>query len=109
MMACLCRWASVPWGPSVALVCADLAAGEIATRYAPGDDLAFAGDLVTLIKGFRSADTKGRLFSSSGRGGTLTSHDVWMEKCFRGRESHLDVRRFRALWWELRELPRAGL
>lgn len=82
--------------------------GEISTPHAPGDDPAFAGDLVSLINGFRSADTKGRLFSGSGRGGALTDHDDWMEKCFRESDKLFDVRPLRGLWGELRELPRSG-
>ncbi|WP_461164022.1 aminoglycoside phosphotransferase family protein [Arthrobacter sp. R4-81] len=82
--------------------------GETATPRTSGNNPAFAGDLVTLINGFRSADTKGRLFSGSGRGGQLTDHDDWMEKCFRESESLFDVNRFRGLWSELRELPSSG-
>ncbi|WP_457963707.1 aminoglycoside phosphotransferase family protein [Arthrobacter sp. D1-29] len=82
--------------------------GEIATPHSSGDGPAFAGDLVTLINGFRSADTKGRLFSGSGRGGQLTDHDDWVEKCFRESESLFDVHRLRSLWLELRELPGSG-
>ncbi|WP_311379665.1 phosphotransferase [Arthrobacter sp. ISL-48] len=82
--------------------------GNVATPKSPGNDSAFAGDLVALIKGLRSADTKGGGFSGSGRGGRLSSHDAWMEKCFRESESLLDAPRLRAMWSRLRELPSAG-
>ena len=82
--------------------------GEIASPYVPGNDPAFARDLVILIKGFRSADTQGRLFSGSGRGGLLTNHDDWMKKCFHESESLFDVGPLRGLWRGLRELPSSG-
>ena len=69
---------------------------------------AFAEDLASLIRALRGADTEGRRFTGSGRGGVLADHDEWMQTCFRESEALLDTPRLRRLWAELRELPAAG-
>ncbi|MEV0624022.1 aminoglycoside phosphotransferase family protein [Nonomuraea sp. NPDC050404] len=80
--------------------------GTPATDADPGGSPAFAEDLATFIAALRSAGTRGRRFSGTGRGGDLTHHDAWMEKCFTESERLLDVPRLRCLWSRLRWLPR---
>jgi len=80
----------------------------IATPDGLADSREFAEDLAALITALRAADTGGRAFSGSGRGGVLTDHDEWMETCFRESEGLLDVPRLRRLWAQLRALPRWG-
>lgn len=82
--------------------------GQTATSNAVADSIAFADDLVTLLAGFRRADTRGRAFSGVGRGGNLHDSDEWMAECFRRSEEILPVQRLRALWATFRELPSAG-
>lgn len=79
--------------------------GRDATAEDPAGSPGFAQDLVVLLTGLRSADTRGRRFGGGGRGGELTDHDEWMEVCFRSSEDLLDVPRLRRLWAELRTLP----
>jgi aminoglycoside phosphotransferase (APT) family kinase protein len=76
-----------------------------ATVEDPAGSLGFAEDLATLLSGLRSADTHGRRFGGSGRGGGLTAHDEWMQVCFSRSEGMLDVTRLRRMWAELRTLP----
>ena len=80
--------------------------GVTATEHDPGDSVAFAHDLAELIGELRAVDTRGRTFAGDNRGGDLKAHDAWMATCFDRSEGLLDVRRLRALWRELRELPR---
>ncbi|HTJ68415.1 MAG TPA: aminoglycoside phosphotransferase family protein [Actinospica sp.] len=80
--------------------------GDIATPETPADSMAYAGDLAEFIGGVRAIDVRGRTFSGSGRGGELKTHDAWMETCFANSGDLLDVPRLRAMWAELRELPR---
>jgi aminoglycoside phosphotransferase (APT) family kinase protein len=82
--------------------------GRSATVDDPGRSLAFAGDLATFITCLRAADTRGRSFAGTGRGGHLPDHDAWMEVCFERSGDALDVRRLRLLWRALRDLPRGG-
>ncbi|MEV4141674.1 aminoglycoside phosphotransferase family protein [Dactylosporangium sp. NPDC049742] len=81
-------------------------AGTPATDTDPSGSEAFAEDLAAFIAALRRADTGGRRFSGSGRGGELTRHDPWMEECFRESEGLLDVPRLRRIWSRLRRLPR---
>jgi aminoglycoside phosphotransferase (APT) family kinase protein len=82
--------------------------GQVADTKSLAGSRIFAEDLATLIRVLRGADTKGRLFSGAGRGGSLSSHDGWMDTCFRESEKLLDVHRLRRMWAEFRELPEAG-
>jgi len=82
--------------------------GSIATPTALAESRVFAEDLAGLITSLRGADTGGRVFAGSGRGGVLTDHDGWMETCFRESEGLLDVPRLRRIWARLRLLPREG-
>lgn len=68
--------------------------------------VALAHDLAALVRTLRAVDTDGRRFSGDQRGGDLRAHDRWMETCFARSEQVLDVPRLRALWRELRDLPR---
>nr|WSX72892.1 aminoglycoside phosphotransferase family protein [Streptomyces sp. NBC_00899]WSX81040.1 aminoglycoside phosphotransferase family protein [Streptomyces sp. NBC_00899] len=82
--------------------------GTVASDTDPGGSEAFAQDLAAFIAVLRTADTGGRRFEGEGRGGVLTDHDAWMDKCFRHSEGLLDVDRLRGVWNGLRTLPRAG-
>lgn len=74
----------------------------------PAGSFAFAQDLARFIASLRAADTRGRRFSGTGRGGNLPDHDAWMDRCFQESEELLDVVRLRLLWRELRRLPNQG-
>ncbi|WP_042400767.1 aminoglycoside phosphotransferase family protein [Streptacidiphilus carbonis] len=82
--------------------------GTVASDADPSRSHTFAADLASFIAALRNADTQGRHFSGGGRGGVLTHHDAWMEKCFQESERLLDVDRLRAMWSQLRELPRTS-
>ncbi|MFF0226364.1 aminoglycoside phosphotransferase family protein [Streptomyces sp. NPDC004629] len=82
--------------------------GTVASDADPSGSDAFAQDLATFIAALRRAETRGRLFNGEGRGGVLTHHDAWMEKCFEESKALLDVPRLRQLWSRLRELPRTA-
>lgn len=82
--------------------------GNVATPNGlAGSDL-FAHDLAELIHSLRAANTNGRHFTGSGRGGNLRDSDEWMEVCFRESVGLLPVDRLRGLWTEFRSLPNAG-
>jgi aminoglycoside phosphotransferase (APT) family kinase protein len=89
----------VPWSVQTWLP------GHDATVEDPAGSIAFAHDLAKLIAGLRTADTRGRSFDGSGRGGHLTDHDSWIDTCLRESEGLLDVPRLRAAWSDLRTLP----
>lgn len=74
----------------------------------PAASVGFARDLAEFVRGVRTIDTRGRVFSGQGRGGDLPSHDEWLETCFRHSETLLDVPPLRRLWAHLRELPRTA-
>lgn len=95
----------LPWSVQTWLPGPD-ASAEDARRGAASSD-AFAADLATLIHALRSADTRGRTFTGTYRGGDLRDHDAWVEECLRRSEGLLDVRRLAALWRRFRDLPRA--
>lgn len=82
--------------------------GTVASDADPSGSDAFAQDLATFIAALRTAETRGRLFTGKGRGGVLTHHDEWMEKCFEESEGLLDVPRLRQVWSRLRELARTS-
>lgn len=82
--------------------------GEVATPTVVAGSTVFAEDLAGLISRLRSADTRGRSFTGTGRGGELPDHDAWVAKCFARSEPLMDVPPLRRLWGELRTLPRAA-
>ncbi len=80
--------------------------GITATEAGPARSTAFAHDLAEFIRGVRAIDTRGRTFAGHGRGGDLRSHDGWMRTCFERSEHLLDLPPLKAMWADLRELPR---
>lgn len=80
--------------------------GHDATVEDTADSTEFAHDLAALITSLRKADTQGRPFDGKGRGGHLPDSDEWLDLCFEKSEDLLDVPRLRAIWEELRTLPR---
>lgn len=82
--------------------------GDVATPDGLAGSTRFARDLAALLKAFRGADTRGRGFMSTGRGGRLQDSDEWMDVCFRESEGLLPVERLRALWNGFRSLPPAA-
>jgi aminoglycoside phosphotransferase (APT) family kinase protein len=80
--------------------------GVTAIEDDPGGSAAFAHDLAEFIGGVRAIGTGGRVFSGTGRGGDLRSHDAWMDTCFRNSEQVLDVPRLRRTWEALHVLAR---
>lgn len=79
--------------------------GTVAAPDALAHSTVFAQDLVTLLCEFRRADTGGRRFAGTGRGGDLRDSDAWMEVCFQESERLLPVAALRALWGRFRALP----
>lgn len=65
-----------------------------------------ARDLAELIRTLRAADTRGRQFRGGGRGGDLTSHDVWIAHSIRNSEGLIDTHAMTRTWEESRVLPR---
>lgn len=90
-------WAVQTWLP-----------GAIATPDGLARSERFTRDLVHLVQSLRAADTRGRAFAGSGRGGQLTNADEWMQVCFEHSVELLPVDRLRPLWAQLRDLPEAG-
>ena len=82
--------------------------GAVSTPQGSAHSELFAQDLANLVRSLRVADTKGRHFAGSGRGGDLHDSDGWMEVCFRESDGLLPVDRLRALWAEFRSLPNAA-
>jgi aminoglycoside phosphotransferase (APT) family kinase protein len=80
--------------------------GHRATPTSCESSSAFARDLATLIQALRAADTRGRRFAGTNRGGVLGDHNRWVEKCLRHSEGLVDTRAVARLWSRLRELPR---
>lgn len=68
----------------------------------------FAGDVADLIASLRAADTRGRLFDGSGRGGHLPDHDRWVADCLRNSEGLVNVADLYRIWERLRLLPESG-
>jgi aminoglycoside phosphotransferase (APT) family kinase protein len=79
--------------------------GEMATPHGLAYSHDFAVDLGALIHALRRADTRGRRFAGSGRGGRLRDSDGWVERCLRESGQLVDVGALRSLWAEFRELP----
>jgi aminoglycoside phosphotransferase (APT) family kinase protein len=82
--------------------------GQVATPGGLANSKAFAQDLADLVNALRTADTGGRHFRGTGRGGDLQDSDDWMDTCLRESVGLLPVDRLRALWAEFRILPTAG-
>lgn len=80
--------------------------GTLAFDESPSGSDAFAADLAGFINDVRAINTRGRTYDGSGRGGDLLSYDEWMQECFSNSEELLDVPLLRAIWSELRQLPR---
>jgi aminoglycoside phosphotransferase (APT) family kinase protein len=91
-------WAVQTWIP-----------GRVATDDDPGSSMAFAADLAVFIGALRAADTRGRKFSGTNRGGDLKRHDRWMQKCFRESAGFNNIEQLRQMWTEFRQLPAAGV
>jgi aminoglycoside phosphotransferase (APT) family kinase protein len=82
--------------------------GNVATPDALARSDVFAADLAALIRALRGADTRGRRFAGSGRGGNLRDHDEWIGLCLRQSERLLEVDQLGRLWERFRSLPRSG-
>ncbi|MFE5668630.1 phosphotransferase [Streptomyces niveus] len=96
----------MPW--SVQTWLAGTVASDAGAEAGAGGSDGFARDLAGFVGVLRTADTRGRVFSGGGRGGVLTQHDGWMEKCFAESGELLDVPRLREVWSRLRGLGRTG-
>jgi aminoglycoside phosphotransferase (APT) family kinase protein len=81
--------------------------GSTAFDLDPAASSAFAADLAAFVADVRALDTRGRPFRGTGRGGDLRDQDAWVEECLDRSSGVLDVPPLRALWAELRPLPRA--
>ena len=88
-------WSVQTWLPGAPATDADAASVPLAR------------DLAEFIRGVRAIDPRGRTFTGTGRGGTLRSHDAWMDTCIERNKDLLDARELRRLWTRYRELPRA--
>ncbi len=80
--------------------------GRPATPTSCEASTAFAHDLATLVRALREADTRGRRFDGTNRGGVLTDHDAWMETCLDASRGLLDTAELARLWASFRVLPR---
>ncbi|ORA31225.1 aminoglycoside phosphotransferase family protein [Mycobacterium aquaticum] len=80
--------------------------GSVARGDEPGRSQLLARDLAEFIAGVRTIGTDGKTFDGVGRGGDLTSHDEWINRCLHESERLFDVAPFRRIWAELRSLPR---
>lgn len=80
--------------------------GVAATADSHRDSARFAEDLGDFIDAVRTLDARGRTYDGDGRGGDLLSHDEWMQECLAHSEGLLDVATLRAVWAEMRDLPR---
>lgn len=80
--------------------------GDPATADSCAQSDSFATDLSAFIRAVRGIDTHGRTYDGNGRGGDLGSHDEWIELCLANSEGLLDVASLRAIWDQIRVLPR---
>lgn len=80
--------------------------GKPATADNCSESDSFAIDLAGFIAAVRAIDTRGRTYDGNGRGGELCSHDEWMQECLTYSEGLFDVATLRAIWAEMRDLPR---
>jgi aminoglycoside phosphotransferase (APT) family kinase protein len=82
--------------------------GAVASDDDVSENAEFAADLADLLTALRSAETRGRRFQGSSRGGDLHDHDGWVGTCLHKSEHLLDVPRLTALWDRFRDLPRTA-
>ncbi len=82
--------------------------GHPATADDCSESDSFAMDLGDFINAVRAIDTRGRTFDGTGRGGVLISHDEWMQECLAHSQDLLDIATFRAIWAEMRDIPRGN-
>ncbi|WP_243229912.1 phosphotransferase [Microbacterium sp. CIAB417] len=82
--------------------------GDVATPDGLARSDVFARDLVGLLGALRAADTRGRRFRGSGRGGDLRDSDAWIEHCLEQSIDLLPVDELLRLWMLLRDLPVSG-
>lgn len=82
--------------------------GDLATATGLASSTVFASAIADLIASLRAANTRGRRFAGSGRGGHLPVHDEWMAECFRNSDGLLTVPDLRRIWTRLRLLPESG-
>ena len=66
----------------------------------------FATDLSQFVLAVRAIGARGRTYDGKGRGGDLGSHDEWIQECLANSLGLLDVASLRAIWNEVRDLPR---
>ncbi len=90
-------WSTQTWLP-----------GSTATPTSDTGSTGLADDLIRLVKDLRSVDTRGRRFAGSGRGGTLSDHDDWVDLCTRRSEGLIDTQAMRSAWASFRTLPAAA-
>lgn len=88
-------WAVQTWVP-----------GTDATRHDPAESRGFAADLAEFVTDVHALDTAGRDFGGAGRGGTLATHDAWMQECLHRSEGLLATDVLRPMWGSMRSLPR---
>ncbi|GAS97484.1 aminoglycoside phosphotransferase [Mycolicibacterium canariasense] len=82
--------------------------GQPATADSCSQSDSFATDLGAFILAVRAIDTRGRTYDGNGRGGDLGSYDGWIELCLANCEGLLDVANLRAIWDQVRVLPRGN-
>lgn len=70
------------------------------------DSAEFAVDLADLVMEMRSISRRDRRFQGSGRGGSLTDHDTWIQLCLERSGVLLPVPRLAELWSRWRILER---
>ena len=80
--------------------------GKPATADNCSESDSYAIDLADFIVAVRALDTRGRTHDGKGRGGDLLSHDEWMRECLTNSEGLIDVATLRAVWAEMRDIPR---
>ncbi|WP_204805055.1 aminoglycoside phosphotransferase family protein [Mycobacterium riyadhense] len=80
--------------------------GDTATADNCRESDTFAIDLGSFISAVRAIDTRERAYGGKGRGGDLLAHDEWMQECLTRSEGLLDVATCRAIWTEMRGIPR---
>lgn len=79
--------------------------GQTAQARATEDRDVLARDVAKLLRRLRTVNTRGRSFSGRGRGGSLQTHDAWIEHCLVKSEKLIDTGRARDVWARFRQLP----
>ena len=80
--------------------------GDPATADSSAQSDSFATDLSEFVGAVRKIDTRGRTYDGIGRGGELFSHNEWIQECLTNSVGLLDVPTLRAIWMQMRNLPR---